>query len=134
MGRAKQLSVWLQSAPGQIGRIAGALGAAQVNITAFSCQSLTGDSPLRLQVTQYDRARQILQELGLRLTEEEVLRVTVPEKPGAAARIGTLLGDAGINIDYAYGAVTTGSKRAELVLGVSDLNGALRVLEPHDLG
>jgi hypothetical protein len=130
MTKTKQLTVWLQSAPGQIGRIAQALGKARVNITAFSCSSRTGDSPLRLQVSHYERAREILQGLGLRVTEEEVLRVTVADKPGAAARIGQALGAAGINIEYAYGAVPPGSRKAELVFGVSDLEGALEVLKP----
>jgi hypothetical protein len=134
MAKTKQLTVWLQSAPGQIGQIAEALGNGNVNITGFSCSTRTGPSPLRLQVSDYERAREILQGLGLRLTEEEVLRVTVPDKPGAAARIGAALGAAGINIEYAYGAVAPGARKAELVLGVSDLSGALRVLQPLKLG
>jgi len=134
MAKTKQLTVWLRSAPGQIGQITQALGDAQVNISAFSCSTRAGDSPLRLQVSDYERAREILQGLGLRLTEEEVLRVTVAHKPGAAARIGQALGAAGINIDYAYGAVAPGARKAELVFGVSDLSGALRVLKPLKLG
>ncbi len=133
MAKTKQLTVWLQSAPGQVGRIAEALGAAKVNISAFSCSTRTGDSPLHLQVSDYERAREILQALGLRVTEEEVLRVTVADKPGAAARIGQALGAAGINIDYAYGTVAPGSRKAELVFGVSDLEGALHVLKPLKL-
>jgi len=134
MVKTKQLTVWLQSAPGQIGHIAQALGDAKVNISAFSCSSRTGESPLRLQVSNYDRAREILQGLGLRVTEEEVLRVTVAHKPGAAGRIGRALGAAGINIEYAYGAVPPGSHKAELVFGVFDLEGALQVLKPLKLG
>ncbi len=130
MPKTKQLTVWLQSAPGQIGRIAQALGNANVNITAFGCSTRTGDSPLRLQTSDYERAREILQGLGVRVTEEEVLRVTVSDKPGAAARIGQALGAAGINIEYAYGAVAPGARKAELVFGVSDLEGALQALEP----
>lgn len=133
MAKTKQLTVWLQSAPGQIGqigRIARALGAAKVNISAFSYSTVTGDSALRLQVSNYDRARKILQGLGLRVSEEEVLRLTVTDKPGAAARIGEALGAAGINIEYAYGAVARGTRRAELVFGVSDLAGAEQSLKP----
>ena len=133
MGKTKQITVWLQSAPGQIGQIARALGDARVNISAFGCSTHAGDSPLRLQVSNYDRAREILQGLGLRVTEEEVLRVTVTDKPGTAARIGQALGAAGINIEYAYGAVPPGSHKAELVFGVSDLEGALQALKPLKL-
>jgi hypothetical protein len=130
MPKTKQLTVWLQSAPGQIGQVAQALGDAKVNISAFSCSTRTGPSPLRLQVSDYERAREILQGLGLRLTEEEVLRVTVTDRPGALARIGQALGAAGVNVEYAYGAVTPGARKAELVLGVTDLEGALQALKP----
>lgn len=133
MFKTKQLTIWLQSAPGQIGQIAQALGDAKVNISAFGCSTRTGDSPLRLQVSDYAQAREILQGLGLRVTEEEVLRVTVADKPGAAGRIGLALGAAGINIEYAYGAVPPGTRKAELVFGVSDLEGALQALKPLKL-
>ena len=130
MPKTRQLTVWLQSAPGQIGQIAQALGDAGVNISAFSCATRTGDSPLRLQVSDYERAREILQRLGLRLSEEEVLRVTVADRPGAIARIGQSLGAAGVNVEYAYGAVAPGARKADLVLGVTDLEGALQALKP----
>lgn len=128
MGKAKQLTVWVESTPGQIGTIAHALGQAKVNITAFACYSLAGESPVRLQVNQHAKARKILQELGLRVTEEEVLRVTVGDKPGALGEIGAKLGEAGINVDYAYGAVAEKARKADLVFAVSDLAGAARVL------
>jgi len=130
MPKTKQLTVWFESAPGQLGQIAQALGEAGVNISAFSCSTRTGDSPLRLQVSDYERAREILQGLGLRVTEEEVLRVTVVDRPGAVARIGQALGAAGINVEYGYGAVAPGARKAELVLGVTDLEGALLALKP----
>lgn len=129
MAKTKQLTVWLQNAPGQIGQIAEALGSAKVNISAFTCSVGTGDSPLRLQVSNCERAREILQGLGLRVTQEEVLRVSVTDKPGAAGRIEKALGAAGINIEYAYGAAPPGARKAELVFGVSDLVGAERALE-----
>ncbi|HUI43600.1 MAG TPA: ACT domain-containing protein [Terriglobia bacterium] len=129
MGKAKQLTVWLESAPGQIGRIARALGAAKVNITAFACHSATGPSPLRLQVSQHAKALKILQDLGLRVTEEEVLRVTVADQPGRLAEIGARLGQAGINIEYGYGAVAPKTRKADLVFSVSDPEGAVRALK-----
>ena len=129
MGKAKQITVWIESTPGQIGRIATVLGRAKINITAFTCASQPGQSPLRLQVSAHDKARKVLQDLGLRVTEEDVLRITVADKPGALARIGAKLGEAGINIEYAYGAVAAKSRRADLVFGVRDLDGASQALK-----
>jgi len=128
MAKTKQLTVWMASGLAELGRITRTLADAGVNLTAFSCQLRTGDSPLRLQVDQHERARQILQDLGLRVTEEEVLRVTVADKPGTLAEISARLHDAGIQVEYGYGAWTSKSRKADLVFAVSDLEGAERVL------
>lgn len=128
MGKAKQLTVWIASGPGEVGRISKALAEAQVNVTAFSYQLRTGDSPLRLQVNEHAKTRKLLQDLGLRVTEEEVLRVTVADRPGTLAEISARLSEAGIRVEYGYGAWTTKSRKADLVFAVSDLEGAERVL------
>jgi hypothetical protein len=128
MSKAKQLTVWIADGPGEVGRIARALADAQLNVTAFSYQIRTGDSPLRLQVNQHAQARGILQNLGLRVTEEEVLRVTVADKPGTLAEISARFSEAEIQVEYGYGAWTTKSRKADLVFAVSDLEGAECIL------
>ncbi len=128
MPKAKQLTAWVESTPGQIGRIAKALGDAKVNITAFTAYGTGGESPIRLQVSSPAKAKKVLQELGLRITEEEVLRVTLRDKPGVLGDVGNRLGHAGINLDFAYGTVSKGGKKADVVLGVSDPAGAAKAL------
>jgi hypothetical protein len=129
MSTIKQLTVWLDSAPGQIGAVARALSDAKINIAAFTCYSQTGASPLRLHVSEHAAAVKILRGLGLRVTEEEVLRLTVADRPGRLAEIGGLLGEAGINVDYAYGTAADKTRKADLVFAVSDPAGAERALK-----
>ncbi len=128
MAKTKQLTAWVESTPGQLGRIAKALGEAKVNITAFVAYGTGGESPIRLQVSGPAKAKKILQDLGIRITEEEVLRLTVADKPGLLGQIGSRLGNANINVDYAYATVAKGGKKADVVLGVSDLAGATKAL------
>jgi hypothetical protein len=128
MTKAKQVTAWVESTPGQLGRIAKALGDSKVNITSFSAYGTGGESPIRLQVSSPSKAKKILQDLGLRVTEEEVLRLTVSDKPGMLGDIGNRLGSAGINVDYAYASVAKGGRKADVVLGVSDLAGAAKAL------
>ena len=128
MAKAKQITAWVESTPGQLGRIAKALGDAKVNVTAFTAYGTGGESPIRLQVSSPAKAKKILQGLGLRVTEEEVLRVTLADKPGMLGEVGSRLGKVGINADYAYGSVAKGGKKADVVLGVSDLAGAAKAL------
>ncbi|HUU13251.1 MAG TPA: ACT domain-containing protein [Terriglobia bacterium] len=128
MAKSKQITVWVESAPGQLGRIAKALGDAKVNITGFSACTMGGESPIRLQVNSPAKAKKVLQGLGLRITEEEVLRLTLPDKPGVLGSVGERLGQANVNVEYAFGSVAKGGKKADVVLGVSDLAGAAKAL------
>ncbi len=128
MAKVKQLTAWVESKPGELGRIAEALGKAKVNITALTCWGGGGESPIRFQVNSPTKAKKILQDLGLRVTEEEVLRLTLPDKPGVLGQVGTRLGAANINVEYAHASVAKGSKKADLVLSVSDMVGAAKAL------
>ncbi len=128
MAKVKQMTVWVQSTPGQLARVSRALARAGVNITAFSASSTSGESPLRLQVSSPAKARKALEALNVRISEEEVLRVTLPDKRGKLAEVSERLGKAGINVQYAYGTVAKGTKKAEVVLAVADLAGAVKAL------
>jgi len=128
MPKAKQVTAWVENKPGEIGRIAEALGKAKVNITAFSGWSAGGESPVHLLVSSPAKAKKALEGLGIRCTEEEVLRITLPDTPGKLGEVGARLGAANINVDYGYGSSAEGSKKADVVLAVSDLAGAAKVL------
>ncbi len=128
MAKAKQLTAWVENTPGQLGRIAKALGDAKLNITAFTAYGPGGEGSIRLQVSSQAKAKKVLQDLGIRTTEEEVLRLTVADKPGLLGEIGARLGQANINVEYAYATVVKGGKKADVVLRVSDLAGASKAL------
>ena len=128
MPKAKQITAWVESKPGELGRIAEALGKAKVNITAFSGWSITGESPVHLLVSSPAKAKKVLEGLGIRCTGEEVWRVTVPDQTGKLGEIGVRLGAANINVEYGYSSVAEGSKKADIVLAVSDLAGASKAL------
>ena len=128
MAKTKQLTAWVESKPGELGRIAQALGNAKVNITAFACWSTPGESPIHLQVSSPAKAKKVLQDLGIRITEEEVIRVTAPDRPGVLGEVGIRLAKANINAEYAYATVPKGGKKADIVLAVSDLAGAAKAL------
>src|SRR5271166_1513966 len=105
MVKVKQLTAWLDSKPGDLGRITEALAKAKVNISAVTCWSAGSESPVHLLVSSPAKAKKVLQELGVRVTEEEVLRVTLPDDPGTLGEVSARLGAENINIEYAYASV-----------------------------
>jgi len=128
MAKVKQITAWAESTPGVLGRIGTALAEAKINITAFTAYGTGGESPIRMQVSNPAKAKKILQDLGFRVTEEEVVRLTVADKPGALGNIGKRLGDAHVNADYAFASVSKGNKKVDVIIGASDLVGAGKAL------
>jgi len=130
MAKIKQITAWVESKPGELGRITKALGQAKINITAFGAYTAPtgGESPIGLQVSSPAKAKKILGGLGVRITEEDVLRLTVADKPGVLGEIGARLGQANINVEFAFATTTKGSKKSDIVLKVSDLAAASKAL------
>jgi hypothetical protein len=67
----------------------------------------------------------VFAEHGWVTTEEEVLEVALPDKPGSLGRIAHKLREASVNIDYSYAGLGPSAQRVNAYFGVSDLRVAL---------
>jgi hypothetical protein len=126
--KVKQITAWVDNRPGEVARIASALAKAKINISAISCWIAGSESPIHLLVSSPAKAKKVLQDLGVRQTEEEVLRVTLADNPGLLAEVGELLGANNINIEYAYASIPTKGEKGDLILSVSDMSSAAKLL------
>lgn len=124
-----QLSVFLVNKPGVLARVCDVLAKAHVNITALTMMDSSEHGVLRLVVEDVPRARQALASVNIPTTETEVLCVEMPNRPGAMADVCRRLGDAHINISYAY--CTTGAPvgKALGIFKVADSKKASKVLD-----
>jgi len=59
----------------------------------------------------------------------DVLLVDLENKPGALAEITSKLGDEGINIEYCYGTLSRQGDMASVILDVSDIDRAEKILK-----
>ncbi len=73
-------------------------------------------------------ARKVCQENGWETSEEEVVEVTLPDKPGSLGSVAKKLGQAGVNIEYAYTGSAKSAQRVNTYFAVSDLKAALKAL------
>ena len=80
--KAKQLTVYVPDAVGTLAHVARTLADSKVNITGLICVGTGDRSPIRLLVNSPARAKKALQAQGLYPTEEDVLVVALPDKPG----------------------------------------------------
>lgn len=126
--KTKQLTVWVQDRPGILGEVAVALGAKKVNILALVASVVEGSGALRMVVDKPAEAKEIFTQRGWKTTEEELVSFALPDQPGQLGSVSKKLGDAGINIHYAYTGAAQGATEASAYLAVSDVEAALKAL------
>ena len=113
-----ELSLRLPNSPGALERVCAALSDERVRVLALHLES-TG--VLRLIVDNPVRAAGTLRERRHEVVEQEVAVVVLSNAPGSLASVLSLVREAGINIEYAYGAASSESAGTALVvLGVDD--------------
>ena len=89
----------------------------RVNILAMGPE---GGGQLRLVVDNHIHGAAVLREHHHQVTERDVLLVMVPNGPGSLAPALRLIGDAGVNVEYAYGGGTDMGPTASIVIGVEN--------------
>ncbi len=130
MPTTKEFTIRLEDRPGTLGKLCQALAEQSVNILALQSFPLKKDkSSVRLILDNPAVARSILDLQKTDYTETEVAKVTLTHRPGELARAAARLGDAGINIDYAYCGVDPSTNATMLLLGVADAGKAANILE-----
>ncbi len=129
MPKSKEFAVRMEDRPGILGKVCRALADRGVNILAFHSFPSGGESLVRLVVDNPTTAKTVLDTQRLNYTEAEVVQVKLAHRPGELARAASRLGDANININYAYCGVEAGTNAPLLILGVAEVGRALTILE-----
>jgi len=126
-GRTMQLSIECEDRPGTLARLTRIIGRAKANIVAISCAPVGVLGTLHVVVDDVDRVKKILNREGVSYTEQEVLRVEMPNLPGSLGEFAEKLTKQDVNITTAYGSASRGSKRATVIFKVSDLEKAASI-------
>jgi hypothetical protein len=88
---------------------------------------MSGRGFVRVVVDKPALARKVFAAHGWQTTADDVLEVTLADKPGALGRVADRLGERGVNVEDAYLGSAKGGK-VNLYLAVTDLPAALRAL------
>lgn len=98
----RDCSIQLTNHPGDLGRVAQALGRRGVNIKAIAAISFGGTAMTRILPDDIVVARSAFEAANIRFTESEVNTVLLENKAGVLANVTSRLGDAGINLEALY--------------------------------
>ena len=131
--KIKQLSVFIENAPGRLLQVAQALGEAGVNIRALQVADVGEFGVLRLLVSDVTQAMQILMAGNMPARVDEVVAVEIDDQPGGLARILKALLYGGISINYAYGLVGAPSGKAVMIFRLNDHDRAIPLLQEQGI-
>lgn len=129
MPTSKELTILMEDRPGTLGRTCRALADRGVNILGFQSLPIGGKSIVRFLVDNPTTAKSVLDTEKLPYTEAEVVHVKLPHRPGELARAAARLGEANININYAYVGLEAGTNAPLVVFGVNEVSQAAPILE-----
>ena len=122
-----ELHVTTPNEPGIFGRVLGTLANAGVNLRALCVSSEGAEGHFLIVTADNKKAEKALKTLGYKVKTNTVVTAEVGERIGAGAEIGALLGNAVIDIRYAYGSAA-GEGRSLLVFNTSNNKKALETL------
>ena len=124
MAKTRQLAVPGENRSRTLAHVARVLGDAKVNIVSFLTTTSGAEGSVQLVVDNANKAKKALDGAGLSYIEADVMHVELPHQPGALGYFAGKLAAKEINVNSAYATTVKGSKKASVVLAVSDLEKA----------
>jgi len=125
----KEFTVFLEDRAGTLGKVCRALADRKVNILALHSFPIGGKSVTRFIVDNPTTTKAVMDSEKLTCTESDVVEVKLPHRPGEIARAASRLGEANININYAYCGLESGTNAPLVFFGVTEVGRATQILE-----
>ncbi|MCM2356804.1 MAG: amino acid-binding protein [Geobacteraceae bacterium] len=134
--KLKQLSVFLENAPGRLYNATNALGEAGLNLRSLTICDTGGFGVLRILVSDVARARRVIMERQFPARVDDVIAIEIEDTPGSLANnVLKLFLPHQVNVDYMYALAGTGSSsgKAVMVFRFSDNDRALEILRGSNI-
>jgi len=125
MEKITEIFVILENKPGVLGELCSYLAENGINIDAIGVFQDTA----KLYVKNVNKAVKLLSRLNYETELRDVLLVELENRPGALGDITTKLSNKGINIEYCYGTLTKNKNTTSIILDVSDIDKAIKILK-----
>ncbi len=125
MERITEIFVVLENKPSTLGELCSHLAENGINIEAIGVFQDTA----KLYVKNVNKAMKLLSKLNYVTELRDVLKVDLENRPGALAEIVSKLGNKGVNIEYCYGTLSKKGDVASVILDVSDIEKAVKILK-----
>ncbi len=125
----KQLSIFVENKQGRLHAIMDALSDNGINISALSIADTTDFGILRVIVSDVDKAKAVLKEIGVISKVTDVIAVYLDHRVGGLAAILDHISDAGLSINYMYAFLGRTEGKALMVMKPDDMETAAAMFE-----
>ncbi len=129
----RQLTVALENYPGRLAAVSKVISEHDINIEAISLIDNIEQGVIRLITNEPAICKNLLVQAGFYVIEADVLVLELNDIPGQLTQITEALAKAKINIEYTYGSTVHLGKKMRLMVKVSDLNNASKILAALDV-
>ena len=131
--KLKQLSVFLENAPGRLYEATQALGEAGINLRSLCISDTSDFGVLRILVSDVAAARRVIMEKQLPARVDDVVAVEIEDTPGSLARLLRPFKESKVNVEYMYALAGTSSGKAVMVFRFSDNDRAIEILRQNGI-
>lgn len=125
----KQISIFIENKEGRIKKAISILGEKDINIRALSIADTTKYGILRLIVSDNVKAMIALEEKGFVVRENDVVIVSVPDKPNGLNSVLEVLDEKEINLEYMYAFISNKTDEAIVVMRFENMEEAVELLK-----
>jgi hypothetical protein len=127
--KLKQISIYLENAPGRLYEATNALGEAGLNLRSLCIADTSDFGVLRILISDVTMARQIIMKKQLPARVDEVVAAELADTPGSLAHAVKYLMEARINVDYMYALAGGADGKAVMIFRFSDNDRAIEILQ-----
>jgi hypothetical protein len=130
MPTVTEFTIHMEDRPGTLGKLCRAIADRGVNIVAFqSCPMEKGKSAVRIVTDNPTATKTVLNEEQATHSEIQVAKSSLPHRPGSLASAAEKLGEADININYAYAGIESETDTPVVIFGVAEVGQAAKLLD-----
>ncbi len=126
--KVQQISIFVENKSGRLAEVTDVLAKQGINIRALSLADTADFGILRLIVTDPEKTTSVLRDNGFTISQNEVVAVEVPDRPGGLAGILAALQGQGINVEYMYAFVQKCEGNAVLIFRFDEIEKAIDTL------
>ncbi len=127
--KLKQISIFLENAPGRLYETTRALGDAGINLRALTLSEATDYGVLKLLVSNVSKARQIMMEKQFPARIDDVVAVEIKDQAGSLAEVLQPLMEENISVRYMYAFSGFTDNQAVMIFSFSDVDKAIKILQ-----